>query len=140
LQIIHAGDYKVSESKYNITTEVNQIIENNPGTVIGKQVQGSISTEQKKALNQLSQLVEKIREKHPNATEQEILERLIQGFKVMPQQNPNNWQMWRDLLSIVFIGGAETIAVLEPFVGIPIAVLMRLYEIYDRNQKQLPNK
>lgn len=140
LQIFEMGDNNMNQPKYSINAKNNQIIEKNLGTVINEQAQSSVGVEQRKALEHLSQLVGRMRDKYPNATEQEILEKLIQNFDTMPQQNPKQWQVWRDLLSIIFVGGTETIAVFEPFIGIPIAVLMRIYEIYDRNRKQLPDK
>jgi hypothetical protein len=102
--------------------------------------QNNYSAEERKALDQLSQLVERIRAKYPNASEQEILEKLVQGFENMPKQNPKNWQKWRDLLSVLFAGGLETVKAVEPFTAIPIVVLTQLYEIYNRNRKQLPDK
>lgn len=56
----------------------------------------------------------------------------------MPQNNPQNWQRWQDIFSVIFAGGIEATKILVPVAGIPIEVLKRLYEIYDRNRKQLP--
>lgn len=40
--------------------------------------------------------------------------------------------------SVVFAGGLETVKVVAPVLGIQIEVGKRLYEISDRNRKQLP--
>jgi hypothetical protein len=90
------------------------------------------------APQQLTQLLTKLRRKYPNKTDAEIFDILINGFATMPQNNPQNWQRWQDIFSIMFAGGVEATKVLVPIAGIPIEVLKRLYEIYDRNQKQLP--
>lgn len=90
------------------------------------------------ATQQLTQLLTKLRRKYPNKTDAEIFDILINGFATMPQNNPQNWQRWQDIFSIMFAGGVEATKVLVPIAGIPIEVLKRLYEIYDRNQKQLP--
>lgn len=57
----------------------------------------------------------------------------------MPQNNPKQWQRWQDTLSIVFAGGIEAVKVFFPPAGIPLEVGKRLYEICDRNRKQLPS-
>ena len=56
----------------------------------------------------------------------------------MPQKNPQSWQRWQDILQCPFSGGIEATKLLVPVAGIPIKVTKRLYEIYDRNSKQLP--
>lgn len=90
------------------------------------------------ATQQLAQLLTKLRRKYPNKTDSEIFDILLNGFATMPQNNPQNWQRWQDVFSIIFAGGVEATKVLVPIAGIPIEVLKRLYEIYDRNQNQLP--
>lgn len=89
---------------------------------------------------QLQTILEKLRQKYPDKTDAEIFEVLLNGFATMPQRNPQHWQRWRDLFSVLFAGGVEGIKIVVPTVGIPIEVLKRLYEIYDRdrNPKQLP--
>ena len=59
------------------------------------------------------------------------------GFETMPQRNPENWRNWQNILSLLFAGGIEGIKIWQPLVGIPIAVLTRLCEIYQRHPKQL---
>jgi hypothetical protein len=51
---------------------------------------------------------------------------------------PQNWQRWQDIFSVIFASGVEATKILVPIAGILIEVLKRLYEIYDRNRKQLP--
>lgn len=55
----------------------------------------------------------------------------------MPQNNPQNWQRWQDI-SVIFADGVEATKILVSVAGISIEVLKCLYEIYDRNRKQLP--
>ena len=52
----------------------------------------------------------------------------------MHQNDPQKWQGWVDVLSVVFAGGVEAIKIIAPALGIPIEVAKRLYEIYDRNR------
>jgi hypothetical protein len=40
---------------------------------------------------------------------------------------------------MAFAGGMEAVKILEPRLGIPYEVAKRLYEIYERNRKQLPS-
>jgi hypothetical protein len=90
------------------------------------------------AHQQLTHLLTKLRTQYPNKTDAEIFEILLNGFTTMPQNNPQTWQRWQDIFSILFAGGVETTKVLVPVAGIPIEILKRLYEVYDRNSKQLP--
>ena len=57
-------------SKYTIHTEVNQIIETNTGTVIGKgdQHNYSVSPELDSTLKDLSHSLKELRKQHPNVT------------------------------------------------------------------------
>lgn len=90
------------------------------------------------AEQQLQTVVTKLRQRYPNDTDAQLFQRLVEGFEAMPRQNPQNWQRWRDIFSVLFTGGLEATKVLVPVVGIPIEVSRRLYEIYDRDRKQLP--
>ena len=87
---------------------------------------------------QLTNLLAQLRTKYPNKTDTEIFEVLLNGFESMPKKNPQGWQKWKDLFSLLFAGGVEAAKLAKPEVGIPIEILKRLYEIYDRNQKSLP--
>ncbi|NES19432.1 MAG: hypothetical protein F6K41_11000 [Symploca sp. SIO3E6] len=118
--------------EYKINTEVNQIVEQNPGTVIGKQNNYAADSKIPEALKSISQLLENVQQKYPQASDAEILDIITEGFENMPQNNPKQWQRWRDTLSIVFAGGIESIKLLLPPAGIPIEVIKRLYEIYNR--------
>ena len=88
--------------------------------------------------DQLTNLLAQLRTKYPNKTDAEIFDILLNGFDAMPQKNPQSWQRWQDILSVLFSGGIEATKLLVPVAGIPIEVTKRLYEIYDRNSKQLP--
>ena len=88
--------------------------------------------------DQLTNLLLKLRTKHPGKTDAEIFDILLKGFDTMPQNNPQSWQRWQDILSVLFSGGIEATKLLVPIAGIPIEVTKRLYEIYDRNRQQLP--
>jgi hypothetical protein len=87
---------------------------------------------------QLSQLLTKLRTKYPDKTDAEIFEILLNGFSTMPQNNPQTWQRWHDIFSLLFAGGIEGIKIWQPLAGIPIEIAKRLYEVYDRNRNQLP--
>ena len=91
-----------------------------------------------KETEQLTQLRQKLRQQHPNATDAELFEILLNGFQTMPQKNPQNWQSWQNILSILFAGGVEGVKLVCPPAGIPIEIFKRLYDIYQKNQKQLP--
>ena len=113
-------------------------VENAVGNVEGDMIVNSASLPIREATTKIASLLSNLYQKHPDATDEEILDILTQDFNTMPQQNPQNWQRWQDLFSVFFAGGVETIKLVYPLVGIPIEVLKRLYEIYDRNRKQLP--
>jgi hypothetical protein len=90
------------------------------------------------ATQQLTQLLNKLRTKYPDKTDPEIFDILLNGFSAMSQNNPQTWQRWQDIFSILFAGGVESIKIVCPPAGIPIEVGRKLYDIYDRNRKQLP--
>ncbi|HEY9297833.1 MAG TPA: DEAD/DEAH box helicase [Leptolyngbyaceae cyanobacterium] len=87
------------------------------------------------ASQQLSLFLSKLRAQYPNATDAEIFEILTKSFERMPQHSPHNWNRWRDVFSIIFVGATEGTKVFVPIAGVPIEVLKRLYEIYQRNSK-----
>lgn len=120
-------------SKYNIKAEVNQIVETNTGTVIGKQVQAQTSPELTDALAQLQQLIEQFQQPpSPDVIDVE--------FEEIKRKQPQRWLTIMGLLSVAFAGGMEAIKIVEPRLGIPYEAAKRLYEIYDRNRKQLPGR
>ena len=83
---------------------------------------------------QLTNLLAQLRTKYPDKTDSEIFDILLKGFDAMPQNNPQNWQRWQDIFSVLFSGGVEATKILVPVAGIPLEILKRLYEIYDRTQ------
>jgi HEAT repeats len=90
------------------------------------------------ASKQLAELLSKLRTQYPDKTDPEIFEILLNGFANMSQNSPQTWERWQDVFSIIFAGGVEATKVLVPVAGIPIEVGRKLYDIYDRNRKQLP--
>lgn len=113
-------------------------IENAVGNVEGDMIINASPPQDKEATTAISSLLNNLRQKYPNVADDEIYGILLRGFQAMPQRNPQNWKRWQDILSVFFSGGIEAAKVLVPVAGIPIEVLKRLYEIYDRNRKQIP--
>lgn len=109
------------------------------GDQIGIQHNYAPEPQETEAAKQLILLLSKLRTQYPNATDSELFDILTTGFETMPQQNPQNWHRWQDVFSVIFVGGVEATKILVPVAGIPIEVLKRLYEIYQRHPKQLPN-
>ena len=112
--------------------------DNPTGNFIGTQNNHATDPEVKRAIANLQTLITQLQTRYPNATDEQLSEILLNGFEEMPQQNPKNWQRWQDIFSILFAGGVEAAKILVPVSGIPIEVLKRLYEIYQRHPKQLP--
>jgi len=123
----------------NFTGSVN-FGDNPTGDFIGTQHNYAPIQNFTEAAQQLTKVLNKLRQKYPNAPDPELFQILINGFEAMPQKNPQNWQQWRDVFSVLFSGGVEATKILLPIAGIPIEVGKRLYEIYDRNRKQLPSR
>ncbi|MFB8791546.1 MAG: HEAT repeat domain-containing protein [Potamolinea sp.] len=109
----------------------------NQGNFIGTQ-NNYAAPQATAAAQQLKTLLGKLRQKDPNATDEQLFDMLLNGFETMPQQNPQNWQRWQNIFSILFAGGVEATKILVPVAGIPIEVFKRLYEISQRHPKQLP--
>jgi hypothetical protein len=126
-------------SKYNFPKAEKVQVFEQVDTYIETQHNDTLDPQKSAAEQQLKTLMSKLRQNYPHDTDEQLFQRLLAGFEAMPQQNPQNWQRWQDVLSLLFAGGAEAAKVLGPVVGIPIEVLIRLHKIYDRNLKQLPD-
>jgi len=87
----------------------------------------------------IADLWQDIRHRHPHASDTEIVTIIDNGLTTMRQTNPQKWQGWIDLFSVGFAGGVEAVKLAVPPLGIPIEVTKQLYEIWERNRKQLPN-
>ena len=93
---------------------------------------------QAEATQVVTDLLQDIRNKNPQATDAEIINIIDRGLANMQQNNPQKWRKWIDVLSVVFAGGVEAVKLVAPALGIPIEIGKRLYEIFDRHRKQLP--
>jgi len=113
------------------------------GTITGNQIGTQTNytfpdLTQTDPVTQVSQLLQDIHEKYPQASDAEILDMIEKGFETMRQENPQKWQGWVDLLNVVFAGGVEGIKIWVPPSAILIEVAKKMYEIYDCNRKKLP--
>ncbi len=92
-------------SKYNITTEISQIIEDNSGTVIGKQVQSQSSPEA--ALNAIVQIIRTLEQKYTFVENEQQALRIIDAefTEIKAKQLPQ----WQDLINIkrLYNGGKK---------------------------------
>jgi hypothetical protein len=93
---------------------------------------------QAEATQTVADLLQDIRSHHPQATDAEIIEICDRELTTMQHNNPQKWRRWVDILSVVFAGGVEAVKIIAPMLGIPIEICRRLYEIWDRNRRQLP--
>jgi hypothetical protein len=78
--------------------------------------------------------IKKILANYPKATNTEAAEIIDTEFTQIQSNNSQRWQKWMDIFSVAFAGGTESVKILAPAVGIPIEVMKRLYEIYQRNR------
>ncbi|MEB3177815.1 MAG: hypothetical protein VKL59_02055 [Nostocaceae cyanobacterium] len=135
----------MNNNNFNIGTfNSNNAAVNLGGTVEGNQIGTQTNytfpnPKSAESINAVSQLIQDIRKQHPQASDAEIINIIEHGFETMRQTNPQKLRRWLDLFSIVFAGGSEAVKIVAPPLGIPIEVGKRLYEICDRNRKQLPN-
>lgn len=95
---------------------------------------------QTEATRNISELLQDIRSLYPQASDAEALNIIENGLATMRQNNAQKWRRWIDVFSVVFAGGVEAIKIVAPVLGIPIEVCKRLFEIYDCNRKQLPDR
>lgn len=91
-------------SKYNITTDVNQIIENNSGTVIGKQVSQSSP---EAALDAIVQIIRALEQKYTFVQDEQQALKIIDAefTEIEAKQLPQ----WQDLMNIkrLYNGGKK---------------------------------
>lgn len=132
-------------SKNQPTFHIHQVGQINSGDVnverdmVGFQYNYTFpEPKQAEAVGQVSEVIQDIRQQNPQASETQIVDIIDGELATMHQNNPQKWRRWVDILSVVFAGGLEAIKIAAPALGIPIAMAQRLYEIYDRNRKQLP--
>jgi HEAT repeats len=78
--------------------------------------------------------IKKILANYPKVTNVEAAEIIDTEFIQIQSNNPQRWQKWMDIFSVAFAGGTESVKILAPAIGIPIEVMKRLYEIYQRNR------
>ena len=129
----------------NNTFNINSLNADNAAINLGGTIEGDQNVtqytfpdpKQTEATRAVSDLLEDIRQRHPQASDDEILEMIEKGFVTMRQTNLQKWRKWVDVFSVVFAGGLEAVKVVAPVLGIPIEAGKRLYEISDRNRKQL---
>jgi HEAT repeat protein/Cdc6-like AAA superfamily ATPase len=126
----------MSESKYNVQTEVFQVIENNYGEVTAKKYASDPAMVE--ALAEITQILQKLQES-PSA-ETQIEEILDAEFKEVERKDPEKWKRWMTWLSIVFAGGIEAVKAVNPWAGIPIEMVRKLYEVYEKNRQKLPGE
>jgi hypothetical protein len=133
------------QSKNQPTFHINQVGNLNSGDVtvardmVGIQYNYTFpEPKQAEAVSQVSEVIQDIRQQNPQASETQIVDIIEGELATMHQNEPQKWQGWVDILSVVFAGGLEAIKIVAPALGIPIAITQRLYEIYDRNRNQLP--
>jgi internalin A len=85
-------------SKYSIKAEIVQIIENNPGEVIAKKY--ASDPDFIEALTEITQILQKLQQKHPNATEAEAQDIIEAEFTEIKINQPTKWQKFqRQLLN-----------------------------------------
>ena len=132
-------------SKNQPTFHINQVGQINSGDVkverdmVGFQYNYTFpEPKQAEAVAQVSEVIQDIRQQNPQASETQIVDIIQSELATIHQNDPQKWQGWIDVLSLVFAGGVEAIKIVAPALGIPIEMARRLYEIYDRNRKQLP--
>ncbi len=86
-------------SKYSIHTEVNQIIETNTGTVIGKGIQHNYAAnpELAEALTEFKQTIVDLQQKYPQATDAQIPAIVDVELQEIKRSQPQRWQNFLNL-------------------------------------------
>jgi small GTP-binding protein len=80
-------------SKYNIKTEIVQIVENNSGEVIAKKYATDPAFTD--ALTQITQILRTLQQNHPTATEVEAKDVIEAEFEQIRTNQPHKWQTFR---------------------------------------------
>jgi len=80
-------------SKYNIKAEIVQITERNWGEIVGKKY--AFDPDFKEAVTEIIDILSKIQQKHPTATEAEAEEIIEAEFEEIISNQPTKWQKLR---------------------------------------------
>jgi hypothetical protein len=90
------------------------------------------------ALNDIKASLESLHRSNASASEEQYIEIIDAEFEDVRVNEPEKWAGWMNALKILFAGGIETAKAFNPWVGIPIELLRKAYEIHQEKHKSLP--
>ena len=92
-----------------------------------------------KSLDEIKKFATNLQQ-HKTFTKEQQLEIIEAEFEKIKGKEPKKWRRLMEGLSVVFEGGVEAAKAFNPWAGIPIEMLRKIYEIYTGNCKNLPNR
>ena len=133
-------EIKQMADKPSIQMNFHGSVENAVGNVEGDMNINNAPSSQEEAVKSVIDLLANLRQKYPNASDTEIIDIMTKTFENISDNNPQKWQSWQNIFSLLFIGGTELVKLAQPITAIPIEVVKQLHKIYTDNRKQLPDK
>lgn len=90
------------------------------------------------ALNDIKKSLENLQQNNTSASDDDYVEIIDAEFEDIRVNEPSKWASWMNVLQVLFVGGVEAAKALNPWVGIPIEVLRKAYEIHRNKHMSLP--
>jgi hypothetical protein len=81
-------------------------------------------------LTEIKEYLQSVKQNNPSASDEQYVEIIDVEFEDIKTNNPDKWNRWMNCLKILFQGGVETAKAINPWVGIPIEMLRKAYEIH----------
>ncbi|TRU84128.1 MAG: hypothetical protein EWV76_16855 [Microcystis novacekii Mn_MB_F_20050700_S1] len=127
-------------SHFHFTGTINGPV--NAGGTVGKQIYNQNNNDQNPDFNQtlieIKYLLENLEQDQSAPSHDKQIKIIETEFQEIKNKEPAKWQRWMTWLEVAFAGGVEAAKAFNPWVGIPIESVKKLYEVYTENQKKLP--
>lgn len=162
IKLFFKKKYLLTRTTHNLSTLINDFIQgikkmaNDPksqtfhfGTVNGSvnaggevdtqnhyNQQQSHNLEFNQALVEIRQFLDSFTNQEKSFSDAEQIKAIDVEFEKINNEDDEKWNRWMACLSVAFAGGIETAKALNPWAGIPIEVLKKLYEVYQGNRKR----
>lgn len=100
------------------------------------QTNKEMDPEFKKTLIEIREFLDRLNHQSDVHADVELEEIINVEFEKISDKDNEKWNRWRTYLDLAFVGGVETAKILTPWVGVPIEVLKKVYEVRSKSRKR----
>jgi uncharacterized protein YjbI with pentapeptide repeats len=87
---------------------------------------------------EIREFLEQVKSNNADSSDEKSIEIIDNGFENVRMHEPGKWQRWMGYFKVLFAGGVEVAKIVNPWVGVPIEVLKKAYEIQKEKHRNLP--